>query len=161
MMSRTKCRSSLVSCLIWLVRMKRFPDCEIVTTDRKIVRKENQSKIVFENPQKMTVRILEVDDCAITEGLRCDYALTVETIETEFYVELKGSDVRHAFAQLEATIGQISDNPQQQPKFCFIVSTRCPLSGSDIQKMQKIMKEKYKAKLVIKNREHTHQFLVP
>jgi hypothetical protein len=141
--------------------MKRFPDCEIVTTDRTIVRKENQSKIVFENPQKMTVRILEVDDCAITEGLRCDYALTVETIETEFYVELKGSDVRHAFAQLEATIGQISDNPQQQPKFCFIVSTRCPLSGSDIQKIQKIMKQKYKAKLVIKNREYSHHFLVP
>jgi hypothetical protein len=136
--------------------MKRFPDCERRTTDRAIVLRENQSKISFENPQQLEICLLAVDDCAITEGIRCDYALKGEAIEAEFYVELKGRDVKHAFEQLEATIQQISEDPQQTVKCCFITSTRCPLSGPEIQTMQKRMKQMYNARLIIKNRQHTH-----
>jgi hypothetical protein len=137
--------------------MKRFPDCERRTTDRAIVMRENQSKISFENPQQLEICLLAVDDCAITEGIRCDYAVSGAAISAEFYIELKGRNIKHAFEQLETTLKQISDDPQRQPKYCFIISTRCPLSGPEIQKMQKLMQQKYNAKLVIKNRQHSHQ----
>jgi hypothetical protein len=127
--------------------MKRFPNCEQLKTDPKIVLQENQSKITLENPQRQKICLLEVDDCAITAGVRCDYALTASTIEEEFYIELKGRDVKHAVNQIEATIQQISANPTKHPKICFVISTRCPLSGQDIQKLQLKMKRAFNARL--------------
>jgi hypothetical protein len=136
--------------------MKRFPNCEVTRKDKKITLEENQSKIIFENPKRLEVCILTVDACAITEGLRCDYAVIADKVKEEFYIELKGRDVKHAFAQIEMTIQSISANAREEPKFCFVISTRCPLSGPEIQKMQKLMKKKYQATLVLKNRFHTH-----
>jgi hypothetical protein len=136
--------------------MKRFSKCEKLRKDPIISLSENKSKIIFENPQKLEVCVLEVDGCAIEQGPRCDYALVAESIEDEFYIELKGRDIKHAFEQLESTLKQISAQPSQTPKYCFVISTRCPLSGPEIQKMQKMMQRKYKARLIIKNREYTH-----
>jgi hypothetical protein len=136
--------------------MKRFPNCEVTRKDKKIPLEENQSKITFENPKRLEIRILNVDGCAITEGLRCDYAMTSDMVKEEFYIELKGRDIKHAFAQIETTIQSISANVKEEPKFCFVISTRCPLSGPEIQKMQKMMMKKYKAILVVKNRVHSH-----
>jgi hypothetical protein len=151
-----KYRSNSVNYLIWLAEMKQFANCERRTTDQLIALKEKQSKMIFENPTALEVCILEVDDCAITTGIRCDYALSADTIAEEFYIELKGRDIKHAFEQLAATFNQISEDPQRHPKYGFIISTRCPLTGPEIQKMQKLMKQKYNTKLIIKNRQHTH-----
>jgi hypothetical protein len=100
--------------------MKRFPHCEHITKAPIVSLKENQSKIIFENPAQLEICILTVDgeanNGAIRDGLRCDYALTAENIEGEFYIELKGRDIKHAFKQLEATIKQISEDPQRQVK---------------------------------------------
>jgi hypothetical protein len=130
--------------------MKRFPQCERITKAQIIPLKENQSKIIFENPNQLEVCILTVDDkdnAVIQDGLRCDYALTAENIDAEFYVELKGRDIKHAFKQLEATLQQISEDPQRQPKYCFVISSRCTLAGNDIKIMQTQMK---------KSQQHTH-----
>jgi hypothetical protein len=152
--------SSLVNCLIWLTRMKRFPKFERITKDPIIPLKENQSRIIFENPTQLEVCILTVDgednNGAIRDGLRCDYALTAENIEEEFYIELKGRDIRHAFKQLESTIKQISEDPQRKAKYCFVIASRCTVASNEIQIMQKQMKKKYSANLLIKNCQHTH-----
>ena len=136
--------------------MKRCPKCEQIKNDPIIVCKERRSKMIFENPQRREVRLLKVDECAIQEGLRCDYAMTAEENIEEFYIELKGCDVRHAFEQLEASIQILSDNPQKQPKICFIISTRSPSESPETQKMKKLMKNKYQAKLIIKNCERSY-----
>jgi hypothetical protein len=136
--------------------MKRFPNCEKIRTDLKISLSENQSKLVFSNPRRLEVCILQVDECAIQEGLRCDYALSVENLEEEFYIELKGRDVQHAFKQIESTIQSISSDTQQQPKICFVISTRCPISSPEIQIIRKKMKKKFNAELVVKNTPHIH-----
>jgi hypothetical protein len=82
--------------------MKRFPKCEHITQNPIIPLEEKQSKIIFENPAKLEVCVLRVDhteqaEGAIKDGIRCDFALTAEAIEAEFYIELKGSDIKHAF----------------------------------------------------------------
>ena len=136
--------------------MKRFLDCETIIKNSNIPLKENRSEIVFENPKRLEVCVIKVDGCAITDGIRCDYALTAESVKEEFHIELKGCDVKHAFDQLEATIKKISSNPQNTPKLCFIISTRCPLSSIEIQGRQKKMKKKYNAKLIVKNTPHIY-----
>ena len=132
--------------------MKRFPDCEKVNSYLIVTCEERQSKMIFENPQRREVCLIEVDGCVIQEGLRCDYAMRAENNREEFYIELKGRDVKHAFSQLETSLQKLSEDPYKHPKICFIISTRCPLDGPQIQ----TMKNKYHAKLIIKNREWSH-----
>jgi hypothetical protein len=136
--------------------MKRVPDCEQIYCDRSLSLKEKKSKLTFENPNFLEICNLKVDNCAIKEGLRCDYAMTVETIAEEFYIELKGRDVKHAFNQLKATIQTISANAKNQPKLCFIISTRVPLTSPEIQLAAKEFQSKFNAKLVVKTLQHSH-----
>lgn len=136
--------------------MKRFPECETINRHPIITCPEKRSKMIFKNPNQREVCRLRVDGCGIQEGLRCDYALTAEENIEEFYIELKGCDVSDAFFQLEASIQKLSDDAYKHPKSCFIISTRCPLDGPQIQIMRKRMQNKYQAKLIIKNREYTH-----
>ncbi len=136
--------------------MKRFPECETISKKPIITCEEERSKIIFENHKRREVCLLKVDGCAIQEGVKCDYALTASENKEEIYIELKGRDVKHAFSQLETSMQKLSDDAYKQPKFCFIISTRCPLDGPEIQIMKKRMLNKYQAKLIIKNRKYTH-----
>ena len=58
--------------------MRDFDDCEKIRINIKIVITDpgsgnNRSKFRLENPQKLEVRVIEVDDCVIKQGMRCDY----------------------------------------------------------------------------------------
>lgn len=141
--------------------MKRFPNCEKIKKDKKIVLSENKSELVFQNPERLELCILQVDGCAIQEGLRCDYALSVESLEEEFYIELKGSDIQHAFKQIESTIQSISSDSQKKAKVCFVISTRCPISSPEIQVVRKRMRKKFNAELIVKKTPHTHSIAPP
>ena len=117
--------------------MKSLPECEEDRCDKKIVLKEKRSKITFLNPNQEKILIIKVDGCAISdnETLRCDYAL-MPSDEVEIYVELKGSDIVHAFKQIESTIRLLSDNPKKIKKLCFVVSTHVPKYTTTIQKLK-------------------------
>jgi hypothetical protein len=128
--------------------MGSFGDCESLVTHPLIVLKEKKSRITFLNPRRNTVRRVVIDDCVITEGLRCDYLL-INDSSVEHFVELKGSDVRHALAQLERTIKHVSVDVSQGKKKAFILSTRCPLASPEVQAYQLAFSKKYKAALVI------------
>ncbi|XZN94446.1 MAG: hypothetical protein ACM65K_16275 [Microcoleus sp.] len=123
--------------------MKSLPECEEYRCDTKIVLQENKSKITFLNPNQDKILTIKVDGCVISdnETLRCDYAL-MPSDEIEIYVELKGSDIAHAVAQLESTIGLLSDNAQKIKKLCFVVSTRVPKQTPSIQQQQIQFKNK-------------------
>lgn len=106
----------------------------------------------FENPNKRTVTKIDVDGCEITNGLRCDYALFEEN-GTEHFVELKGSDIAHACAQITATIKQISRSTVQ--KRAWIVSSRVPQDDTNIN-IAKLRLKKQNVKLEIKNSQHSY-----
>lgn len=139
---------------------KRFPKCEKASSDKLIPLQENKSKCVIENPNKFTVYIVQVDGCAIKEGLRCDYLVFPNPKDIkktlEIYIELKGSQISHAIEQLEATMRQLSDNTAKAEKVCIIVSTRCPITGTDIQNFKTKFKKTYNAKLEVKNKTYTY-----
>lgn len=140
--------------------MKSFPGCEKEKTDKQIVLQENKSKITFLNPNGIKVRKIRVDGCVIqdNESLRCDYLLilSLDNQELEIYVELKGSDVRHAVEQLESTIKTLSDDIQKKKKLCFVVSTRVPRQGTDIQGIQSRFKKNFNASFRVKSGQDTY-----
>ena len=79
--------------------------------------------------------------------------------EQEIYVELKGSDVKHAVEQIATSIKQLTDN-MQLLKLCFIAfiaSTRCPINSTEVQNIKKKFKKQYQAKLIIKNGAIIHK----
>ena len=130
--------------------MRDFGKCEIIIKNQRIPLRENRSAITFINEKRLAIRKVEVDGCVITNGLRCDYLL-IGNDDHEHYVELKGSKIKHALKQITATIDQISREKNKHPKSCYISSTRCPLTGTDIQKERLNFKKKFNARLLIKN----------
>ncbi|VEP15317.1 conserved hypothetical protein [Hyella patelloides LEGE 07179] len=120
--------------------MKKFGDCETINKNPNIVisdpgSKNNKSKFRLDNPKKLKIRVIQVDDCVITQGTRCDYLIILPN-SLEIYIELKGKDVKHAIEQIEASIKQLTASLSAK-KSCFIASTRCPLTSPQIQKFKK------------------------
>lgn len=136
--------------------MKIPQQCVRITKDHKIALEEKASKIILVNDQRATVTIIQVDGCAINEGVRCDF-LVVSALHKEHFIELKGGNIDHALAQLERTIEILSVDQQKQMKCSFIISTRCPLTTTKIQELKLKFKQKYNSTLVIKNKYYEHQ----
>lgn len=130
--------------------MDSFGDCESLVTDRLIVLHEKRSRITFRNPRRIPVRRIVIDDCVITKGPRCDFLLINDSL-VEHFVELKGSDVRHAITQLESSIRQVSADVYKGEKKAFVISTRCPLASPEVQAHQLKFRKKYRAALVVRS----------
>jgi hypothetical protein len=134
-------------------------ECKSLSNSRKIVIRDKGSKnpvcIVFMNKSSLNVDIIDVDDCVIKSGVRCDYLLILN--DTEYYVELKGSDVSHAVKQIERTVKLLSKKPKTQPKHCFVISSRCPLSGTEIQEIQLKFKKHYNSSFRVKNTYYEYE----
>ncbi|MBD2327780.1 hypothetical protein [Alkalinema sp. FACHB-956] len=133
--------------------MKNIPArCQELTQDRRIVFREKRSQITFVNAAQVEVLKIKVDGCVVCDGetLRCDFALVPDR-DVEIYVELKGSDVAHAVEQLKSTIGLISEDPKRFRKLCFVISTRVPRQGTDLQNWQVAFKKLFNAKLQVRS----------
>ena len=125
--------------------------CIRLTTDSKIKFEENKRSIIFLNPGRCTYKCVDVDGCTITDGLRCDRILLSVDEREERYVELKGTDVRHAIAQLEETIktlGEFDDD-----RHAYVICTNVsPALNTTCQAKIKDFKRKYKSELVIREK---------
>lgn len=142
--------------------MKDFPGCEKVNNDSNIVisdpgSRNNRSKFRLHNPKRASIKVVTVDDCVVKEGIRCDYLLILSDGQ-ELYIELKGSDVKHAVEQIARSIDLLDCDCRSVAKLCFISSTRCPIASTEIQNLKKKFKQKYKAQLSIKSGEITHTY---
>ncbi|HPI19201.1 MAG TPA: hypothetical protein PKY56_02425 [Candidatus Kapabacteria bacterium] len=128
--------------------MQSFGNCEEITNDVKIVLEEKRSKITFINNLKRDVHRIKIDDCIIKEGMRCDYLL-IDNADIYYWVELKGTDIKHAIEQLKASMFMFGNKTNQS--YSFIISTKVyPCLSSTIQANQKLFKKNYKSDLYIK-----------
>lgn len=129
--------------------MKWEKSCESNTADSRIVFSENRSKLTVLNESKSRFKRVVVDDCAIREGERCDYLLIRQHDRSEYFIELKGSNIRKACSQLRKSMTVLRDGSLQC--VCFVISTRCPLMGTEIQLLKQEFRKKLNAILIIKN----------
>lgn len=113
-----------------------------------------KTKMCFANPRNRVVTRIIVDNCAIQDGLRCDFMIIDHKL-LEHYVELKGRQIAHACIQIEETIKKLTKNISKL-KYSFIVSTACPLTTTQVQVLKAQFKKKYNSKLTIKNMVCNH-----
>lgn len=136
----------------WMWTMEINADCLEILNDSRIVCREHGSSITFLNPSNSTVSKILVDGCQILDGPRCDYLIKHENnnSKTEHFIELKGSDVRHAFVQLESTI-RILGEKETAYRTSYVISSRSPLSSAEIQVVRLKFKARLQSDLIVKN----------
>lgn len=132
-----------------------FAKCSEISNNRIIVFEERKSKITFNNLKRKRVSKVDVE-CLGLNGKSCD-GLLIEMgknkdneILFEHFVELKGSHVSTAIKQLGNTIEQISFNPKNQKKCCYISSTKSPKMDTTMQKIKIQFKRSFESGLIIK-----------
>jgi hypothetical protein len=126
----------------------KYPEhCKKIISYPIIVLEEEGRKITFKNNNE-NIRKVRVDDCAIEDGIRCDWLL-IRSDNKEFFVELKGKNLEHAFKQIEKSIEKISDNPKKGNKNIYIVISRSPIKSSQIQFKEEYFRKKYNAKKLL------------
>lgn len=94
---------------------------------------------------------VESCDCRskiICEGARCDWSVAVVlkegTLEEIFLVELKGSDIDHAFEQITGTMSILSTKCSAKKWFARVVCSKGSspqLNGINYKKLDKKLKE--------------------
>ena len=120
-----------------------------------VVLRENRSEFRLVNGNAETIFRIQVDHCLEFPGTHCDWLLLFEKAIPDFYIELKGSDVEHAFEQLRNSIDHIEHDfmgvpGRRRQKRCYVVATKVPLAASNIQKVQKEFSRNYQATLIVK-----------
>ncbi len=128
------------------MKIKDF--CAEKIKDKKIVCEENKRKITFVNPAGIVVEKITVDGCQLTDGVRCDFLVRYD--KNEHFIELKGSDINHAFEQLSRTITLLGENNCKK-RNCYVISSRSPLSATEIQIWRVKFRKKYHSDLIVKN----------
>lgn len=132
--------------------MKNVPNiCVNVTQDPIIQFVENRRTMRFINSSRDIFKRVQVDGCAITNGIRCDKLLVSDDEHREFFVELKGVDILHAIDQLRTTIVSIGE--YEDDRHAYIISTNvAPVYTSIIQRAQKEFRNRYNSELRVKER---------
>ena len=123
-----------------------------------LIEEKKSSKIIFTNENSTEVTKVQVVGCLDIQGIKCDWLLIINEPYIEIYIELKGSDVEHAFDQIENTIKIVSKNYKTVLKYCYIITTRCPITSTQIQVRAKSFKKNYNAVLKVKKTGSNESF---
>ena len=136
-----------------------YGNCANQSTNKIITAGECGRKLTLNNPLGKKVRKIQVDGCLFKDSdacKRCDYMFEVfenanaEKIGLVLYLELKGSHIEDAYAQLVATIDKFHVEHKGAIKQCYIVSSRVPSAGPSTQQLNIKLQKARQATLVIK-----------
>ena len=92
--------------------------------DSQFVSKESYCTHICKNPGGKFVRQFVVDGEVFPKGKppqRCDYLILNDTDRTAYYIELKGSDIPVAIAQIDSTRSLISHSIKDYTYCCRII----------------------------------------
>jgi len=129
-----------------------FEKCSKDIKKKIIAVSENTRKFEIRNDNSRSVNKVRVDGCLIDDNReRCDYLFEIDKLV--IYVELKGSDIQKAYNQLIATIGYCKHRHDKSVKECYIVASRVPRAGTDIQTLKKKMANTHKIQLFVKTQK--------
>lgn len=117
--------------------------------------KGNKQEYRILNPTQKVICKIRIDDCLITQGNKCDY-LAIKCLKNDndilidslYFIELKGSDLKHAINQIEETINHAKIK-QIRNRGCNI-NARIVLNkqrSPDVRSSEKIKFEKMLKKL--------------
>jgi len=127
--------------------------CVVTSRNKIIVCSENRKKMTFNNINEKEIEKITVDGCQITNGIKCDYLVRTKEVESDNFVELKGSDVIKGIKQLESTIKQLARKKSR--KKAFVISSRVPKIGASITNYKRKFASNLNTELIIKNNAHS------
>ena len=125
-------------------------ECSEFSTDKIVVCGGTKtSRLKLGNPSRRSVEKIQVDDCLITNGLRCDWLVRTDDAisKQDIFIELKGADVEHAVRQLETSVRALARPPQSVLRRCYVVHTWCSMTGTDLQKYKLRFQRQLNARL--------------
>ncbi|MGB7925595.1 MAG: hypothetical protein WCF57_20320 [Pyrinomonadaceae bacterium] len=128
-----------------------FERCSEDCSQINIVVGEMGRQFRINNANRLLIKKVQVDGCLIDdERLRCDYLFEIEqATHCIIYLELKGSDLDHAFRQLVATMGYCGERHKSCKRVCHIVASRVPRAGPKVQTLKRMMVQKYRTLLYV------------
>jgi len=129
--------------------------CIETNKNRLVVFQENRSKLTIDNEDQVSGTKVIVDGCQITNGIRCDFMYLAKNVE--FFIELKGQDLKHALDQISATIKSLSSDPKRQKKISIIICTRSPMTSASIQNLRVKFRKNHNSDLIIKSTPFLHK----
>jgi len=98
---------------------------------------------------RLLYKRVQVDGCAIVDGVKCDNMLCSYDEHEEYFVELKGSDIAHAIDQLRTTIIRLGEFDEN--RHAYVVCTKvAPQLTTLIQKAKIEFRRKFKSELLVK-----------
>lgn len=109
---------------------------------QRIAVQENKSKYIANNLNRNTIYLYKIDGDIIpssTSELRCDYLLENETNMDLYFIELKGTDLKHAIDQIYATIQRYQYIIQKytvKPRIVYQSNTHA-IQDSKVRKFRK------------------------
>ena len=128
-----------------------FIECGRQSRDSIVTAAENKRKFIINNSGKKHINKVSVDGCLIDDGrARCDYLFEIDRpFCLVIYLELKGSDVKKAFKQLESTINACKSRHGGVEMCCHIVASRVPKMGVKVQHLKMGFAKKHKTQVHI------------
>lgn len=93
--------------------------------------KENKVGVRIINMNKSDFSIVSIDGCikSIQDNRKCDFA--VYDSKKLFFIELKGSDVKHGIDQLSETVALFSSFWKNKEKRCILCAHHIPKASID------------------------------
>ncbi len=121
-----------MNCWRFSIRPMKSPDpCRALRRDPLITVQENGRTFILRNECRQPVTQVQVDDCLITIGERCDWLFElVEPAPRVLFVELKGRNLKHAYAQLLTTIRQLKGQYRGYRLEAYVVASRNPQTSA-------------------------------
>lgn len=117
---------------------------------------ENNCIYIGRNSQRKNARQFKVDGDIFPSGsshLRCDYLLLNDDDHKAYYIELKGSDILHAIAQIEATIASLHASIKEYTVFKRIIYH----SGTHNIRSSRVIRWKRGKFSVVKERQYSEE----
>jgi hypothetical protein len=118
--------------------------CSECNNNKIIKVSENGKEFIVNNKSQKLVTKIKIDNGLITKGKRCDWVLEIDLPCTlAFYIELKGKDIDQAYNQLLSTLDNVclQKRHKESKKECYIVVSRVPKIGTNIQIYQAKLKK--------------------
>ena len=136
-----------------------FDKCREIKKDKIITVQENKRKYTIRNQSEVEISIIIVDGCLIEDNKeKCDFLFEINSISEVHYVELKGADIQKAYNQIVATVKACKNEHEVfLSKRGFIVASRVPKSGPQVQVLKKKMLKDCSTQLFVATNRHTEK----
>ena len=141
--------------------MKPLRECTNVKRGRIVKVEEKNKSFILKNPDNERIKVIRIDNCVFDANdpdLRCDFLMRPLTIDSDLFIELKGTEIEHAVNQIASTIQyiySIDTGSAGRKRLGYIVGSRYPRDDGRYKSAVKNLRKVHQCKIKYRNKELT------